>query len=127
MGPYRVHRITVTFPSASVLAEVAETDKRRALGLMYRTHLPEGRGMLFTWPNEQVRAFWMRNTYIPLDLIFIGKSGRVVGVLHEASPESDRPLTVSRPAMHVLEVPAGWARRNGVDVGQPVVFAANMQ
>src|SRR5262249_641458 len=71
------HRITV---------EIADTGALRTRGLMWRTELPEGTGMLFIFPSEVVQSFWMRNTLIPLDMLFIDKRGRVVGVVQAAEP-----------------------------------------
>jgi len=102
------HRITV---------EIADTGALRTRGLMWRTELPEGTGMLFIFPSEVVQSFWMRNTLIPLDMLFIDKRGRVVGVVQAAEPRTLTSRTVGKPSLYVLEVPGGWASRNAVRAG----------
>jgi uncharacterized membrane protein (UPF0127 family) len=108
-------------PSAPILqVERAETDPDRALGLMYRTQLDEDRGMLFSWPNERPRSFWMKNTCIPLDMLSIDRHGVIVGVLEQVPTMNDLPRRMRCPAARVLEVNAGFARRHGVAPGQRV-------
>ncbi len=103
-----------------VRLEVAATAAARERGLMYRTSLADGHGMLFVFPAEQDHAFWMKNTLIPLDLLFIGGDGRIVGIHAEARPLSTAPIAVGRPSRWVLEVPGGFAARRGIRVGDRV-------
>jgi len=103
-----------------VAVEIVATPETRARGLMYRTSLSDDRGMLFVFPDEAVHDFWMKNTYIPLDLVFIGQGGRVVGVRADATPLSTAPIGVGRPARYVLEVPGGYAARRGIAAGDQV-------
>lgn len=105
------HRLTV---------EVADTTPLRTRGLMWRTDLPEGTGMLFIFPSEVVQSFWMRNTLIPLDLMFIDRKLRVVGVVQWAEPRTITSRTVGKPSLYVLEVPGGWTSRNGVRTGSTI-------
>jgi uncharacterized membrane protein (UPF0127 family) len=106
------HRLTV---------EIADTSPLRTRGLMWRTELPEGTGMLFIFPVEVVQSFWMRNTLIPLDMLFIDRELRVVGVVQWAEPRTLSPrITVDRPSLYVLEVPGGWASRHGIRTGARV-------
>ena len=105
------HRLTV---------EIADTSPLRTRGLMWRTELPEGTGMLFIFPAEVVQSFWMRNTLIPLDMVFIDRRLRVVGVVQWAEPRTLASRTVGRPSLYVLEVPGGWTERNGVRAGTTV-------
>ena len=100
--------------------EVAATAASRQRGLMWRTELPEGKGMLFIFPQSQVNSFWMRNTLIPLDMVFIDKGLRVVGVVQWAEPQTLTSRTVGKPSLYVLEVPGGWASRNGVRAGSTI-------
>lgn len=102
-----------------VVAEVATTPHEHQFGLMGRQHLPRDRGMLFRWPVNGMRSMWMRNTLIPLDMIFLDSRGVVTTIVHSATPGT----TDSRKgwAMHVLEVNGGWARHNGVKKGQRVL------
>jgi len=108
---------------ATVKVEVARTPSERSLGLMYRSRLPEGRGMLFVEEREQVQPFTMRNTRISLDMIFISADLRVVGCVEKARPMTDGPYTIGKPSRYVLEVPAGFCQRYGISQGDMVSFA----
>jgi uncharacterized membrane protein (UPF0127 family) len=100
-----------------VPVEVAESSDDRARGLMFRDELDPGSGMLFVFDDEAVQRFWMKNTYIPLDMIFINGSGLVVGVIENVPPKTTEPRSVDIPSRYVLEVNAGFARRHGIVVG----------
>jgi len=104
-----------------VKAEVAADEKSREHGLSGRASLAEGRGMLFVYPDRQVRTFWMKGMRFPIDIIWIAR-GRITGVERDAPvPVGSVPLYSSRvPADHVLEVPAGWAGRHRAGAGTPV-------
>jgi uncharacterized membrane protein (UPF0127 family) len=102
--------------------EIADTPAKRALGLQYRRDLEDDQGMLFLFPDEKVRAFWMKNTPLSLDLIFIGSRRRVVGIIHRAVPFSTASLSVSAPSQFVLEVNGGLSKRWGIEVGDHVGF-----
>lgn len=104
--------------------ERALDDAGRARGLMYRTALPDDGGMLFSWNDERVRSFWMRNTCIPLDMLFISADAVVVGVLEQVPPMNDQARSVPCPARHVLEVNAGYVRAHGIKPGQRVELPA---
>ena len=105
-----------------VLAEVASTPQQRAKGLMYRESLAEGKGMLFVYERRDVHTFWMKNTLIPLDMLFMDGPPHhehisVIGIVHEAEPRTLSHRSVSAPSIYVLEVPGGWARKMGISVG----------
>jgi len=100
--------------------EIADNTALRTRGLMWRSELADGAGMLFIFPAEVVQSFWMRNTLIPLDMLFIDKSMRVVGVVQWAEPRTLTSRTVGKPSLYVLEVPGGWASRYGVRAGSTV-------
>ena len=100
--------------------ELATNTAERAVGLMYRKELPEGRGMLFDFHDDQPVQFWMHNTYISLDMIFIAGDGRVVRVAQDAKPMSDELIPSGRPVRAVLEVIAGTARKFGIAAGDRV-------
>jgi uncharacterized membrane protein (UPF0127 family) len=102
--------------SHRVQVELANTDAKRERGLMFRKELPEGRGMLFLFDEEGEHAFWMKDTLIPLDLIFVDSSGRVTGIIARAQPLTLEPRS-GGPSRMVLEVPGGWAAARGVQVG----------
>ncbi len=89
---------------------------------MYRKHLEPDRGMLFLMPREEIQSFWMRNTYIPLDMIFIDSELRVVNVAADTTPLTDGNYRSIRPAHYVVEVNAGWAAEHGVTEGTRVEF-----
>lgn len=100
-----------------VQVEIASTDFMRARGLMWRTHLADGEGMLFAFPEDAEHSFWMRNTLIPLDMLFLDSGGRIVGIVAMAPPKSADSRTVGVPSRYVLEVPGGWAGRTGIRPG----------
>ncbi|MFZ0775432.1 MAG: DUF192 domain-containing protein [Xanthobacteraceae bacterium] len=100
--------------------ELATNDAERARGLMFRKSLPEGHGMLFDFQTEQPVQFWMRNTYIPLDMIFIRGDGRVLNIAQNATPLSDALIPSAGPVRSVLEVIAGTARKYHIAPGDRV-------
>ncbi len=104
-----------------VTTEVAKSDAARARGLMYREHLPDGAGMWFVFPKEVEQSFWMKNTFVSLDLIFVNAEDKVVDIIPNTTPKSETPLTAKKPYRYVLEVPAGFAERYKITVGTHVV------
>lgn len=100
--------------------EIAENDAERAKGLMYRKELPEGRGMLFDFHREQEVSFWMQNTYIPLDMLFIRADGRIQRIVENAEPLSTKLIPSGGPVRAVLEVIGGTARKLGIAPGDRV-------
>ena len=111
--------VRVTVGKVTVQAEAVRTPERLYLGLSYRTDLPEGRGMLFFMPNEEVQTFCMRGMRLPLDLIWIS-AGRVAGITRNVPPTFPGDLTSPGPVNQVLEVPGGFADRHGIKAGDPV-------
>jgi uncharacterized protein len=109
-------------PPAEVTVEVARTGRQIQRGLMYREHMPPDHGMLFLMGEERIQSFWMRNTLIPLDMIFIGRDMTVAGVVANTKPLTDTPRRVDRPSYYVLEVNAGWAAAHHVAAGTRVRF-----
>ncbi len=113
----------VTFAKAGVPpveVEVARSEEQRNRGLMYRDSMPEDEGMLFVWPENSRRSFWMRNTCLPLDMLFIAMDGTIVGILEQVPTMNDNSRFVPCPAAFVLEVNAGWSRDHGVKAGDRV-------
>ncbi|MGD0419533.1 MAG: DUF192 domain-containing protein [Xanthobacteraceae bacterium] len=100
--------------------ELATNDDERERGLMYRKELPEGRGMLFDFQRDRPVAFWMRNTYIPLDMIFIRGDGRILSIAENTQPLSDALVPSGGPVRAVLEVIGGTARKLGIAPGDRV-------
>ena len=107
---------------AVVRVEIADTGAARELGLMYRQHLADDTGMLFVFKQPQHLTFWMKNTEIPLDMIFAGADGTVTGTIANAEPFSERQLSVAGDSLYVLEVNAGFARRHGIKAGDRLRF-----
>jgi uncharacterized protein len=101
----------------AVDAEVAATREARTRGLMWRTSLPEGTGMLFIFPEEDWLNFWMKNTLIPLDMIFLSKDLTIVGIIERAEPKTLAARGPRAMAKYVLEVPGGWSARMGLKPG----------
>ena len=117
----------VTFPDAPgsprVEVELARTEPEKERGLMYRTQLPDAQGMLFSWGGvEEPRTFWMHNTCLPLDMMFIARDGTITGILEQVPTLNDEPRGVPCPAAYVLEVNAGWSRSHGIKSGTRVNF-----
>jgi uncharacterized membrane protein (UPF0127 family) len=110
-----------------VKVELARTEPERARGLMYRRSLDPGSGMLFIFPAPDYLKFWMRQTYIPLDMIFFGADKKVVYVEENAEPLNDTPRgPPDTPSQYVLEVPGGWARAHGILPGVTADFVGVM-
>lgn len=110
------------YPSARVLVEVARTRAAIDRGLQHRHHLPADHGMLFLMGTEDIHTFWMRNTSIPLDIIFIAADMRVVGVVADAVPHTDVDRMVPARSLYVVEVNAGFASVYHVRAGTPLRF-----
>lgn len=106
----------VIFGADTVQAEVARTPAEREQGLMYREILHKGKGMLFLFPDAQIRSFWMKNTFIPLDIAYIDAELKIINIL-AMEPESLDSLPSTRPAMFALEVPLGWFAEKGIGSG----------
>lgn len=101
--------------------ELAITAQDKAQGLMHRETLPDRAGMLFIYPNPQPVSFWMRNTLIPLDMIFIDDQGRVARVHHNAVPLDETPIYGGDAIKAVLEINAGLAKKYGISDTSMVV------
>jgi len=117
-------RQTLEIASASGVhvfsVELADNDAERAKGLMYRKELPEGQGMLFDFHREQDVSFWMQNTYISLDMIFIRADGRILRIAENTEPLSTRLIPSGGPVRAVLEIIGGSARKLGIAAGDRV-------
>ncbi len=103
--------------------ELATNDAERSRGLMFRKDLPQGHGMLFDFEPEQPVNFWMHNTFISLDMIFIGGDGRILRIAENTQPLSDRLIASGGPVRAVLEVIAGTASALGIAPGDRVTGA----
>jgi uncharacterized membrane protein (UPF0127 family) len=103
--------------------EMAVTPEQQANGLMFRRELPEGQGMLFDFGHEQPTSFWMKNTYIPLDMIFIRGDGRIARIAENTVPLSESLVSSGGPVRAVLEVIGGTAKKLGIAPGDRVAHA----
>lgn len=114
-------KVSFSLPSGSkvedILVEIARTDAERSKGLMYRRELREKVGMMFIMPDEVIQQFWMKNTYIPLDIIFISKNGTVNTILKNTPPLTLSPRVSSAPSKFVLELIGGSADKLGITEG----------
>lgn len=100
--------------------EVARSPRQKAIGLMYRRNLAAGRGMLFPYEREQEVSMWMKNTYIPLDMLFIKANGEIHRVAAMTEPFSERIISSEGPVKAVLEIAGGDAKRLGIAPGDKV-------
>lgn len=100
--------------------EVMRTDEDRAKGLMFRRYMPENRGMLFDFKVAQPVFMWMKNTYIPLDMVFIRGDGSIARIAEETEPLSTRTIASGEPVTAVLELNGGAAQRAGIKAGDKV-------
>ncbi len=103
--------------------ELARTNAEREKGLMNRRSMAEAAGMLFDFGRDQMLLFWMKDTYIPLDMVFIDHGGHVVSIKHDAKPLDETTISSQVPAAGVLEVNAGVADKIGLKVGDEVKSA----
>jgi len=105
-----------------VQLEVVSTPEQIRFGLMNRPHLPPNQGMLFVFGSERVRTFWMKNTLIPLDMLFIRSDKSVAGIVRNTQPLTLDSRSVGIKTQYVLEVNAGWSEKHGVAVNSRVNF-----
>lgn len=116
--------LVVTTPAGkhAFTIEWAVTPDERERGLMYRKSMPKDHGMLFDFQTEQSVAFWMRNTYLPLDMLFIDGAGTVKRIEHKATPLSDRFIPSGAPVRYVFEINGGMADTLGISEGDKVTI-----
>jgi len=122
------HAGTITFydtkgaERCKFITELAVTESEHTRGLMHRDSLPHDTGMLFIFDNEEIRHFWMRNTIIPLDMIFIDSRKRVVNVHRGAKPMDETAISSRFPTRYVLEINAGLISKCGITSGMKAQF-----
>lgn len=109
-------------PAVPISVELARTPSELSRGLMFRKKLEDGTGMLFLFEDEDIRRFWMRNTYIPLDMIFLDSKKVVVGVEENTVPLDETGRGPNQPAQYVVEVRGGYARSHGILPGSRAEF-----
>lgn len=115
-------RLITARQSHRLRVEVAASPREQQIGMMFRTQLPRGKGMLFPFESPRNLTFWMENTVIPLDLVFISPAGRVINVAANAKPFSRDLLPSEGPAIAVLEIAGGEAARMGLRPGDRVEY-----
>lgn len=97
--------------------EIADNDAERQQGLMYRKTMPDSCGMLFIMPTNEPQSFWMKNTYLPLDILYLNESKKIVTIQANRIPFSEDPINSFENARYVLEVNAGYSQRHGIQKG----------
>ncbi|MFT5618288.1 MAG: uncharacterized membrane protein (UPF0127 family) [Arenicella sp.] len=102
--------------------EIADEDWERAQGLMYRTKMGENQGMLFIFEEEEIQSFWMRNTNISLDIMYVNSNKEIVSIQKYATPFSDESLPSEGDAQYVVEVNAGFSDRYELKAGDKISF-----
>ena len=107
-----------------VNAEIADDNNERSKGLMFRERLDENAGMLFVFEDEQYQTFWMKNTLIPLDIIFIGKNLEIIDIKNAVPCREEDCILYksSKPSMYVLEVNGGFSAGNGIRIGDKIIM-----
>src|SRR5688500_226727 len=108
--------------TVSFVVEIADTPSKREMGLQYRRDLAADRGMIFLFPAESQQSFWMKNTPLPLDMIFINRERKIVGIVEQTVPFSMDPRSVTAPSQFVLEINGGLAKRHAIKAGDAVRF-----
>lgn len=102
--------------------EIADDDDKRTTGLMFRDKMEENQGMLFIFDSETPQAFWMKNTIIPLDIIFVNSKMQIVKIQKNAVPYSEKSLPSEKPAQYVVEVNGGYCDKLGVKEGDKIAW-----
>ncbi len=105
---------------AKIDIQIAASDFDRELGLMYRKHMDENQGMLFVFPQEDIQNFWMRNTFIPLDMIFVNSKNQIVTIQHATQTLSDQTYSSTAPAQYVIEVNLNFTDKFNIKVGDKI-------
>ncbi len=107
-------------PIVTIDIEIADDDGKREVGMMGRRSMEERQGMLFILAGEQMASFWMKNTIIPLDMLFIDKTGNIVTICRNTTPFSEQSYSATAPVIFVLEVNGGFADKYGVKEGDKI-------
>jgi hypothetical protein len=121
--PFTPMSITTTKGTFNFQVEVADTDQKRSTGLMHRSELAADKGMLFDMKRTGIVSFWMRNTFIPLDMIFIAPDGTVRSIAENTVPHNEAGVSSYVAVYAVLELKAGAAKQYGIQVGDKITHA----
>ena len=123
-SPAGLEQVQLTISSAGkqhrFTVEVASTPEQQAMGLMYRNKLDPDRGMIFPFDPPRDASFWMRNTLIPLDMVFIRADGSIANIAENTVPYSEEPVLSAGPVAAVLEIPGGRSAELGIKPGDKV-------
>lgn len=109
-------------PAVSVRVDFANTDEARMRGLMFRKSMGAKEGMLFLFDRDTASPFWMKNTYLPLDILFIDANREIVSIIENTKPLSEELIRPGAPYRYVLEVNAGFAKQHRIEQGDRVTF-----
>jgi uncharacterized protein len=123
-GPREELTVTSGAGAHEFQVEIADDDRERAVGLMFRRTMADDEGMLFDFGAEEPASFWMRNTYIPLDMLFIKADGTIESIAERTTPLSDKPVPSQGPVRYVLEINGGLSDTLGIAPGDKVSGAA---
>lgn len=118
----KIERVSLrgSWGNTEFTVDIADTNASRNQGLMFRKSMPRFSGMLFVYERPQKASFWMRNTLIPLDMIFIGKDGIVRKIHHNAIPKDETPISGGKGVLLVLEINGGLAKTLGINKGSEI-------
>ena len=105
---------------ATIDVEIADTPEKRSMGMMYRSALGDRQGMLFVFPEEEYQSFWMKNTAVSLDMIFVSAKNEIVTIHEDTTPYSPQSYSSTKPAQFVVEVNAGFVAKHGIAVGDRI-------
>lgn len=104
--------------------EIAQTPQQLKRGLMFRTELADKHGMLFLFDSPHIIGMWMKNTYIPLDMLFLDQTGTIIHIAENATPHSTEIISSQKPAIAVIELPGGSVQKYGIVVGNRIEHGA---
>ena len=124
---FNISKISISrdgFPKHEFVVELATTEDERSLGLMFRKKLPQDRGMLFIYKSERVVKMWMKNTFIPLDMLFLDKNGFITHLVKETRPLSLEIISSMGNVLGVLELLGGTSEKLGIRIGDRVEHVA---
>jgi len=111
----------------SFVVEIASSPEERRMGLMGRRELEPDHGMLFVFPSLSLSSFWMKDTPISLDIIFIGENKKILQISPDATPFSLERINPDQPYLYVLELAGGTAATSGLQVGNPITLPSNLE
>ena len=109
----------------AIKVEIAKTETEKSRGLMFRENLAESKGMLFVYKQEKILTVWMKNTLIPLDIVFVSAQGAIVSIVKDIQPCLNIPCQIyesKKAAKYILEINAGLVEKKGISVGQQLNF-----